>query len=265
VTTPPRPARTAPPSGPPARRLRILLADDDEPSRELAAVLLRARGHNVRTARTGREAVTTARAGTFDVILMDVEMPELDGIAATKTLRGDARTARTPIVALTAHVGFDATDDYRRAGFTGYLVKPFDAGELAAAAEGADAPARKSAAHPARPNVPVDLEELVGVLLDGDASDVVVVVVRVFVEDAPGRMADLERAVDLGDPAAIRAAAHVYKSAAATVRARNLADALARVELAAAHGGVDVARTLLAEVQAAHQAVLRYLATAVER
>ena len=261
MTDSPRPARTAAPPGAPALRLRILLAEDDTASSELAAMLLRARGHDVRTAHTGREALAAARADTFDVILMDVEMPDLDGIAATTKLRAEARTARIPIVALTSYVGFDETDDYRRAGFTGFLPKPYAARELAAAVEGAGAPGGTPALAPAHPDVPVDLAALTLVLSEGGDSDVVAVLVRVFLEDAPGRMADLERAVALGDAAAIRAAAHGYKSAAATLRARQLAEALARVELAAEHGGVDVARSLLAEVRAAHDAALRYLAT----
>lgn len=254
-----------PPWGPAALRLRILLADDDAPSREVAAMLLRARGHDVRTAHTGRAAVAAARADPFDVILMDVEMPDLDGVEATATLRADARTARIPIVALTSHVEFDETDDYRRAGFSGFLRKPYAARALAAAVEGALegalAPGSAPAVASADPDVPVDLAELTRILRDGEVSDVLDELLGVFVEDAPGRMADLERAVERGDAAAIRAAAHGYKSAAAMLRARKLAGALARVELAAEHGGVDVARSLLAEVRAAHEAALRYLAT----
>jgi signal transduction histidine kinase/ActR/RegA family two-component response regulator len=118
-------------------RLRILLAEDNPVNQVVTARLLQTGGHIVMVANNGIEAVKAYKAGDFDLILMDVEMPELDGFQAAVQIRDfQARNAlRTPILALTAH----ATDEYRRkcqeAGMDGYVSKPVTASELLAAVQ----------------------------------------------------------------------------------------------------------------------------------
>src|SRR5207249_672558 len=89
----------------PERRLRILLAEDNPVNQRLAATLLERRGHKVTIAANGREAVDAVRHAKFDVVLMDVQMPEMGGFEATGAIRAAERPTgvRLPIVAMTAH------------------------------------------------------------------------------------------------------------------------------------------------------------------
>jgi CheY-like chemotaxis protein/nitrogen-specific signal transduction histidine kinase len=108
------------------KRLSILVADDNAASRRLAQILLQGAGHSVTEAVTGLEAVSLFTAGKFDLVLMDVEMPDLNGMEATKAIRKtEPDSHQVPIYAVTAH----ATDSDRnlclQAGMTGFITKPF--------------------------------------------------------------------------------------------------------------------------------------------
>jgi CheY-like chemotaxis protein len=112
---------------PPAqRRLRILLAEDNQVNQKLVGVLLRRDGHDVFVANNGREAVDAARQLVFDVVLMDVQMPLMDGFAATAAIRETEREngRHTPIVALTAHAMKGDAEKCLAAGMDAYLSKP---------------------------------------------------------------------------------------------------------------------------------------------
>jgi CheY-like chemotaxis protein/HPt (histidine-containing phosphotransfer) domain-containing protein len=107
---------------------RILVAEDVELNQHLAKHILEARGANVAIANNGHEALQLARENFFDCILMDVQMPEMDGIKATQCIRqlADPVKASVPIIALTANVHRDDIQKYRAAGMNDYLAKPFD-------------------------------------------------------------------------------------------------------------------------------------------
>jgi CheY-like chemotaxis protein len=110
----------------PDRVLRILVVDDIETNREIASTFVRAAGHLVETAVGGAEAVTAAATGDFDVILMDVRMPNVDGLQASRLIRTlPGVRGRVPIVALTAQTGADQVQACREMGMNGYLAKPF--------------------------------------------------------------------------------------------------------------------------------------------
>jgi signal transduction histidine kinase/DNA-binding response OmpR family regulator len=126
---PPAPANDSAP-GP----LNILVADDSPISRDSTAVTLRASGHHVTEARDGSEVVELAESQDFDVILMDLRMPVLDGIEATRRIRalGGSRS-QIPIVAMTANALEEPVRQSREAGMDGYLTKPVTEIELMAA------------------------------------------------------------------------------------------------------------------------------------
>ncbi len=122
---------------PSGRSLRVLLAEDSEVNRQVALGLLEKRGHTVVCACNGREAVELARGQAFDVILMDVQMPELDGFEAVQAIRRDEQALgrRVPVIAMTAHVMKGDRQRCLDAGMDGYVSKPVNPRELFAVVE----------------------------------------------------------------------------------------------------------------------------------
>ena len=108
----------------------VLIVDDNDRNRKLARDVLRMAGIRTLEAATAAEGIAIASEHLPDVILMDLRLPDLDGTGAARLLRADPRTARIPVVAMTA-LPLDALDDWLLdAGFAGYIVKPIDIDEL---------------------------------------------------------------------------------------------------------------------------------------
>jgi two-component system cell cycle response regulator DivK len=108
----------------------VLIVDDNDRNRKLARDVLRMAGFRTLEAATATEGIAIASEQLPDVILMDLRLPDLDGMGAARLLRADPRTARIPVVAMTA-LPLDARDDWLLdAGFAGYIVKPIDIDEL---------------------------------------------------------------------------------------------------------------------------------------
>ncbi len=114
------------------RSLHVLVADDSPVNLEVAAGILELRGHNVETADNGREAIEAFRRRKYDLILMDIEMPEMDGMEATSAIREmeTAADVRTPIIAMTAHAVKGFRDRCLEGGMDGYVCKPIRPDEL---------------------------------------------------------------------------------------------------------------------------------------
>ena len=119
-------AGTPPAGAEGARRLRILLAEDNPINRRLAERLLEKREHQITIAFNGREAVRHFETGEFDVVLMDVQMPELDGYGATAAIRKleASRGTHVPIIGVTAHALKGDRERCLAAGMDGYVAKP---------------------------------------------------------------------------------------------------------------------------------------------
>ena len=121
------PAHAARPSAPPLQGCRILLAEDNALNRSVIDAILKQRGHEVVAVADGRAAVEAASRGDFDVILMDVQMPQMDGYAATRTIRAaDRGRSPVPIIALTANATPDEAERCREAGMDAHVAKPVD-------------------------------------------------------------------------------------------------------------------------------------------
>mgnify|MGYP000896395087 CR=1 FL=1 len=116
--------------------LRVLIAEDNKVNQRVAARILEKRGHSVLLADTGKQAVDIFQHQTIDVILMDVQMPEMDGIEATREIRRlEAEGQHVPIVALTAHAMSTDKEICLAAGMDDYLSKPINPDVLVAALE----------------------------------------------------------------------------------------------------------------------------------
>jgi CheY-like chemotaxis protein len=118
----PQPSQT---TSEPLSGVRLLVADDNVTNRLVASTLLRRLGAEVLEAEDGLQALDQARRGTFDLVLMDIQMPHMDGVEATRAIRAlDSEAALTPIIALTANAMAHQTDAYRQAGMNGIVAKP---------------------------------------------------------------------------------------------------------------------------------------------
>jgi PAS domain S-box-containing protein len=135
------------------RRLNVLVADDNEVNRKLFSLMLTKAGHTVEIVADGRQAVAAAQAGSYDLILMDIQMPVMDGLAATKEIRAiGGEFATIPIVAVTANAMKGDHERYLAAGLDDYVSKPIEPDQLnAAIARALQIPTGPAAEKRARP------------------------------------------------------------------------------------------------------------------
>ena len=114
------------------RPLSVLLVEDNLASRKIIALMLRKRGHRVTVAESGRKALKLFVSGRFNAVLMDIEMPVMNGYQTAAAIRRKElpSDARTPIIALTAHVLEGNNHQWTEAGMDAYLTKPFDIEQL---------------------------------------------------------------------------------------------------------------------------------------
>ncbi|WP_246561259.1 ATP-binding protein, partial [Geobacter grbiciae] len=223
--------------------LSVLVAEDNELNRTVAIGLLTALKQRVAAVTNGREAVDALRDGTYDLVLMDISMPEMDGIEATRAIRrGDAgEKARTiPIVALTAHALKDDRDRFLAAGMSDYLSKPLIRGELqrmllrVAGERGGLPPEERSPMDDAPDEgSPFDLEFQRSQFHDAGIGDCLAEVLAIFAQSTAAECERMEEYLAAGKYAELVAAAHSVKGSAATIGAPQVSRCAADVETAA--------------------------------
>jgi len=267
-----------PPGGGP-ESLRVLLAEDNPINQKVAQLLLDKLGHHVDTVGNGVDAVAAARRSAYDVVLMDVQMPQLDGLEATRRIRAEVPSDRQPrIVAMTASVLIEDRAACSRAGMDAYLPKPVRKRELLAvlaslqgslggapAGQAPEAPALGpvspvSTVSPVSPVSPVaadgpdpeasirrHLEELRGP--DGEDDELLTSLLRSFVARAPHSLAALQDAVGRGDAGAVEFLAHSLKGSALNLGAHALGGACQDLEAQARSGYLTSAGQVLQRVR----------------
>jgi CheY-like chemotaxis protein len=251
---------------PAARHLSVLVAEDNPINQEVARAMLTRRGHQLDVVENGRLAVEAATRKDYDVILMDIQMPELDGLDATKEIRKRRPGGRPRIVALTANVLPGERERCLANGMDAYLAKPFAARDLFEVLEGdqvAAAPVKAAATNVAsrRSGALIDLDELRADLRAAGIEESLSVLVKLFLRDGPGRIETIVNAAASGNAASIASAAHAMKSAAGAVRASRLMSMLITMERAAKTGDVRSATAQTDAVVAEHRAVREWLET----
>jgi two-component system sensor histidine kinase/response regulator len=208
--------RVVPAPVPLVRSLRVLVAEDNVVNQRVASGLLRKRGHEATVVADGREALAAIAAASFDVVLMDVQMPEMDGFEATTEIRAQETVTggHLRIIAMTAHAMAGDRDRCLRAGMDGYVSKPLDPRLLYAVVEqeeitpsGAAVPAFERAAALER--------------MGGDRA-LLSEVIQVFLEDCPIRVAAIRAAIDVRDADGLCREAHALKGAAGNLSAVSL-------------------------------------------
>src|SRR5881396_387974 len=209
--------------------LRVLLAEDNPVNQQVAVAMLVKRGHEVHVVGNGREAVDAVAERAYDVVLMDIQMPEMDGFEATQAIRATPRGAQLPIIALTAHALSGERERCKAHGMTDYLAKPFKAHELFTLVEQLSegvAPASQPVPTTPAATPPVDLEGFRTMLREAGAEEALYSILDTFLRHAPGRLATLAAAAASGSGVEIAKAAHVFRGAAATIGAHTLAELL---------------------------------------
>jgi two-component system sensor histidine kinase/response regulator len=221
------------------RRARILLVEDNVVNQRVASGLLTRRGHQVTLAQDGREALARLDQDTFDVVLMDLQMPVMGGLEATVAIRLRERVTgeHVRIVAMTAHAMNRDRERCLAAGMDGYLSKPINPAMLFAVVEQVGDGEGEEAAIAGR----VAFDE--GALLERLSGDrnLMTDVIRIFLEDLPIRLAAIHDAVTGRDAEALRAAAHALKGAAGNLSADGLFDAVGVLERIGAESHMDAA------------------------
>jgi PAS domain S-box-containing protein len=222
--------------------LRVLVAEDNPFNSQLLQQLLASRGHAVRVAQDGRAALDYAKSGAFDLLLLDLHMPELDGFQVIVALREHERTtgSHLPVIALTARARAEDRSRCFAAGMDDFLAKPIRAADLWSAIDRATTKASVNAPRLARGSL-ISSEVLLAAV--GGSAAVLTVVREGLCSRLPDVLSAMARALDERDPRRLREASHSASSmlAAFSTQAGAVASAL---EEAAAAGELDAARTL---------------------
>ncbi|QHN04967.1 response regulator [Granulicella sp. WH15] len=222
----------------PSRSLHILLAEDNVVNQKLATRMLEKRGHHVIVASNGREALEALDRKTYDLVLMDVQMPEMDGLTATRYLREKELAAgkdhHQPVVAMTALVMKGDRERCMEAGMDGYLSKPIRPQELDEVLDrylmqqGDEEPmATEPVTTDSEPSA-VDAKELMR-RIDGDR-ELLAELLELFRADYPEQMGRARQAVAANNPGELYSIGHTLKGALGNLAATRAAELAAELE-----------------------------------
>jgi len=220
----------------PCRPLAVLLAEDNPTNQLIARRLLERQGHHVDTAADGSEALRAARAGSYDMILMDVMMPGMDGLAATRAIRAlPGPRGRVAIIGLTASATPDDETRCRAAGMTGFIAKPVSAEKLAETIHAAGIPAPLD---PPLQDLPLlDMRHL-DALRDEIGAAALEPILAGFLGEAQSYIDNIAQASGTGSPALARHC-HLLTGVARNMGLSRMGAIAARLE-ATAQGGTDL-------------------------
>ncbi|MEM7245307.1 MAG: response regulator [Acidobacteriota bacterium] len=238
--------------------LRVLLAEDNAVNQTFIRLLLEKRGHVVVVAGDGRQAVEAVRSSVFDVVLMDVQMPEMDGLEATRAIREERSSEQLPILAMTAHALQGDRERCLEAGMDDYLGKPVRPKELLARLagltrreelpralreDGAAPAVSESALEPA-----LDRDELFDRM--SGLADLVAEIAEQFLEDSDELHEAVVAALRADDVGALGVAAHTLKGAVGNFCAEPCRRAAAELEELCSRGSLEGAAGLVERITA---------------
>ena len=229
---------------PSKRSLRILLAEDNPVNQTLAIRILEKIGHKVQVVNNGKEAIGRTQAEEFDLILMDVQMPEMDGLEATTVIRAaEASTGKhVPIVAMTAHALKGDKEKCLCAGMDGYLSKPIRIDELTQAISRAEQKRNISQSPEQNPFRAIGQLEL---LLDSVMGDRVLLaeMAQLWLADSAKQEKQIREGLDSGDVMMVQRAAHSLKGSVGTFQASTAQEAANELEMSAKDADLIGAKT----------------------
>lgn len=252
------------------RNLNILLAEDTPANRKVAERVLAKRGHQVVSAANGREAVDLFHQNLFDVILMDVQMPSMDGFQATEAIRSYEEERhcdkRIPIIAMTAHAMVGDRHRCLAAGMDDYISKPIsirrlvemvetygqqgtDNGEAVESDLSERGTLKTKTKTVSKAGAPMDLDNALR-RLDGDQS-LLIDLIGFYLEDYPGLLTKMDEAALSRDAVSLERAAHSLKGLVANFDAMNAKEIAQRLEYAAKDRDLDASAAMIGELKTA--------------
>jgi two-component system sensor histidine kinase/response regulator len=255
----------APIAGPRRSRIRrVLLVEDNPVNQEVARAMLLELGIVAASAWNGEEALDMLRAERYEVVLMDCQMPKLDGYAATGRFREwelEQGRPRTPIVALTANALSGDAEKCFAAGMDHYLSKPFTIDDLYDVLESCVSESAASVSNPQSAGVVLDQRTLgsIRALHKSGSPDLLARVVGIYTSSSRELADALRTAAATGDATAMMHAAHQLKSSSSHVGAMALAELCKELEMAAGSGKLSFACMLVERLLDEHQQVLQAL------
>jgi signal transduction histidine kinase/DNA-binding response OmpR family regulator len=238
-------------------RLNILVAEDNPVNQALMLRALERMGHDATIVSNGLEAYEACRQGGFDIVLMDIEMPEMDGMEAVRWIRERMESLAPPMVAMTAHALEGSRKWLMDSGFDDYLSKPLKLAELQTLLNAVSKDERAAHAEPhAETPAPVEaeevsvidqgrLDELLGIL----PPDVFAQMAEQFLDSADEYIVALEDGISSGDVEAARRTAHAIKGVALNFGAVGMAELAAGIETDVREKGIDGVRSAFDRLQ----------------
>ena len=245
--------------------LRILLAEDTPTNQKLMQTVLQRLGYQPDLAENGLQVVARLKNHVYDLILMDIQMPEMDGLTATQLIRRRLPAEQQPqIIALTANVTAEEQAACLAAGMSGYLVKPLRLEALIAALTACPPGLEPDTAVSAPPDEPDEEETAVlnprglanlSTSLGGD-KEILNELIDVYLHDAPILLNRIRNAANHGDVPALHMASHSLKANSAEFGAFTLANLCLQLETMAKSGQIENCQALITQIEAAFEPVV---------
>jgi len=238
------------------RGLRVLLAEDNPVNQKLESRLLEKLGHDVKIVDNGRQAVSESESGNFDLIVMDVQMPEMDGLEATRAIRNRESTGgnHVPILALTAHAAAEDCERCLATGMDGYVSKPIRLAALQDAiaqlfGESLDETGTKSRQQDTIPVSPELIDEKKVLEGLGGDRDLMGEVLRLFIDDSARLLRDMHTAIARRNSEALRQVGHALKGSIANLSSGHARELAADLEQMGKRGELEGTATLAEKLE----------------
>jgi len=246
-----------------ARKACVLLAEDNVVNQKVAMRILEKGGHRIDAVANGREALEALNRVQYDIVLMDVQMPEMDGYTATRQIRNPQSAVRNiPVIAMTAHAMKGDREKCLAAGMDDYISKPVKPKKLM---EIVQRWAGKQVLHPLigndKPSAPisspVDIKHLEEIT--GGESEFKREIIELFFQDTGEHLSRLKKALDEGNATALEREAHTVKGAGVNMGADKFGELALALERKGKSGSLEGAQDMLAELEAEFRRVNDFL------
>lgn len=249
--------------------LRILLAEDNSINQQVALLLLQKLGYRADVVGNGHEAIEALRRAPYDVVLMDVEMPEMDGVTATRCIQEEWEPAERPrIIAVTAYAMSGDREKFLAMGMDDYISKPIREGELLQALQKVGQREEREKRNgetvpettPERPVLDRSVLQAIREMGGADAGEIIAKILREFLNSTPIQLAGLERAIDDGNRRSLPFLAHALGSGSANLGAIAFSRACLDLETVGGSCSIEEARKRLAGIKSEYERVKVLLA-----